>query len=622
MAQRDDMIIQLSVLQKGVREALASVRQLRAQALGVESASGVASKGLQKVGTEAKKAGTEGAKSMKALNRSMLGAVGVFAAFKAVRFSREVFDQVSAFGELADQIDNTFGKESAGRIKAFAETISGSVGRSIPELLDVAGKLRLRMSRDFSNQEAEELVKPLLQVSADLSSIFDRDMNEVSDALASALTGTTKPGAGLGLALKVGDLAEFAKTSKAKITAMKTEARQRLIIAKIRHDAAIAEGDAARTIDSLSNRVRALKARWENVLYLNQDKLAPIFHEFVDIAENIAGATMRVAEVFKGWAQTLSEPQGQMLIFLGAAVAIKVALMSTIGAIALIAAGVALLIDDFMVWKQGGDSMLGSIEGLGEVFEDVWFIVKEVGKAYMIMGEALWQYVIKPIVEDLWEGFKRVVKGIRQLIEGDFIGGIKNIFMGLIPWVLSFIGGPILKLFGKLGLFIGKYLFGKLPSVVMGIIPKLIGLFKVAAKHIGGFISEAIMQAVRLIPGASKLLGMGKGLVGKLFGGGAKAASAAAQSPIVQAAKASATNKAGQFIGSNAGSAGNLTAAALNAQAQRALTGNSANDNRQATIHNEFNINGGTGDVAGQVEGAMSSFDPFDVQQDVGIVNE
>lgn len=187
---------------------------------------------------------------------AFLGATVAFQATgKAIKAATDTTEELNKSFEV-------FGPASA-QIEEFAETTASSLGIANVEALRATGIFgNLFRAIGIGQADAAEMSKTLVTLAADLASFNNADPTLVLQNLRSGLAGEAEPLRKFGIFLSEARVQQEAlnatgKESVKQLTQQeKTQARFNIIL----RDSAIAQGDFARTQESLANQTRILKA--------------------------------------------------------------------------------------------------------------------------------------------------------------------------------------------------------------------------------------------------------------------------------------------------------------------------------------------------------------------------
>lgn len=194
--------------------------------------------------------------------------------------------------ELQSAFNQTFG-QMQGAMNAWAEATGNAMGRSTQEMQRGANAFGMFFNQAApTKQAAAELSQTFAVLAQDLSSFFNVDPTTALEKLRSGLSGESEPlrdfgvfmteaavkakAMEMGLASAGGELTEQAKIM----------ARAKLIL----EGTTQAQGDVARTSDSLANRTRATQAAFDELKVSVGDKLQPVMLALLGVADKVLGA--------------------------------------------------------------------------------------------------------------------------------------------------------------------------------------------------------------------------------------------------------------------------------------------------------------------------------------------
>ena len=343
-----------------------------------------------------------------------------------------------AFGDNRQDVQNwaTTFAEAAGRSKYGMEAMAGTLGAVLNPLLDD--------NKDLSAEAA----KNLSQLAVDLGSFYNVADSQAVNALRAGLTGETEPLKRLGIVMT--EVALKAYMLEQGITAdyhsmgiaAKTELRYNFLMAKT----AMVQGDAARTSMEYANSSKAFKTALVDVATVVGLKLLPGMRWLMNVMKQGAMTFRKAAEHSKILEASLLV-LGAIVVALG--VKLWIAFAPVIVPIALLAAKLALivlLVDDFLTFLDGGDSIIGrfidTIFGPGSATA----AVKALHEAWQGL-KILWIQDIKPVFEMLQELFEGAIKfwvedGIPAISKFfDYLGTKINWALDKVQAFFDFISG-------------------------------------------------------------------------------------------------------------------------------------------------------------------------------------
>jgi len=204
-----------------------------------------------------------------------------------------VFDQMRKATQAASNLNEQVNKsevvfsDSAREINAWSQTTAGAFGISQRAAIEAAaGFGQILETAGLNQARAAQLSKSLVELSADMASFNDIDPAEALDKLRSGLAGEAEPLRRVGVLLSETRVQQEAYASG--IAAVGSElTEQQKVLARyqlIVKDTKTAQGDFARTSESLANKQRILSASTEELQAKIGTKLVPVTSDFVEIA--------------------------------------------------------------------------------------------------------------------------------------------------------------------------------------------------------------------------------------------------------------------------------------------------------------------------------------------------
>jgi hypothetical protein len=197
----------------------------------------------------------------------------------------------SSLNEAASKVDVVFG-DAQGTVEDFASTAAESFGISERAALEAAGTLgNLVVSMGGTQDAAADMSVDLVSLAGDLASFNNLDTAEVLEKIRSGLVGEIEPLRSLGVNFDAATVAARALTiAQAEgrdeaSEADKVMARYQLIL----EQTTTAQGDFARTSDSLANQQRVATAELENSAAAIGQRLLPVAADAVSMVADLAG---------------------------------------------------------------------------------------------------------------------------------------------------------------------------------------------------------------------------------------------------------------------------------------------------------------------------------------------
>lgn len=253
-------------------------RDLRSAAARVEQSLGKTASGAQKTAAAAAKLG-DGL----SVASAGLGALGIAA-----------LNAASSEEEAASKSANVFGRWNQ-QVEEFAETAADSFGIARAEALNAAADFG-NMFKSLPKDEAADMSVALVKLAADLASFNDQDPSEMLNKLRSGLAGEAEPLRRFGVnisaarveakALELG----IAGVNEELTDAQKIQARYAVIL----EDTATAQGDVARTADSVANQQRRVAAQARDLAADFGRSLIPVAQQVLGVTSDMIGAFGRL----------------------------------------------------------------------------------------------------------------------------------------------------------------------------------------------------------------------------------------------------------------------------------------------------------------------------------------
>jgi hypothetical protein len=238
-------------------------------------------------------------------------AAGLAAAAGGVALGVGLAKSIGAASDLNEEISKStvlFGK-SSDQVNAWAKTTASAIGISRREALQAAGNFGAMFSTiGVGDKTSAQMSTRLVKLGADLASFSNQDPKEMLDKLRSGLAGEAEPLRRFGIllseqrvkqeAVRLGLVKQGAELTEQQ----KVAARYSLIL----RDAGKANGDFARTSDSLANEQRVARAEIE-------DLSASIGNAFLPVAAKTLGVVNRLIPVLGQGAAAISSKVGPVI---------------------------------------------------------------------------------------------------------------------------------------------------------------------------------------------------------------------------------------------------------------------------------------------------------------------
>lgn len=253
--------------------------------------------------------------------------------------------------------------ESSEAVLNWSQKFGDAAGRNRFELQETAAVLGAVLN-PLMNKNAEaaaEMSMGLTELTADLGSFFNLADKDVMEKLRAGITGEAEPLKRLGIVMNEATLKAFAlskgitKNVKSMTIAEKTALRYEFILDQTQS----AQGDAIKTADGWANSSKAVTSKLKELATTIGLKILPFMTRMANFTKTLISGFMNFTKGTK-----LLEGA---LVGLGAvATAIAVKMMIAFAPViipmlklAAVVGLIALAVDDFLTFLDGGDSIIG-----------------------------------------------------------------------------------------------------------------------------------------------------------------------------------------------------------------------------------------------------------------------
>lgn len=223
-------------------------------------------KTLKQAETQAKTGSARIGKEFSAgLKKALLPAVGALGLLVV-----GAVKSVNAASDLGEQINKAtvVFRGSEKQMISWSETTASALGISQRAALEAAGVFgNMLVPMGLAREEAGDMSRTMVELAADMASFNNADPSEVLDSLRAGLAGETEPLRRFGVFLNQARIEEEAlrmglvKQGEKLDAAAKAQATYSIIL----KDTTDAQGDFARTSDSMANSQRIMKAEVEDL---------------------------------------------------------------------------------------------------------------------------------------------------------------------------------------------------------------------------------------------------------------------------------------------------------------------------------------------------------------------
>lgn len=247
-------------------------------------------------------------KSLSSAYKSLAGSVSALGTtFTRLYYAgRRVLDVLlNLFEESSDYIEtlnlfNVTMRDGAEAAREYAQEVNDALGIDVADWLEYQGKFQNMVTGyGVAEEQAAEMSKTLTQLSYDLSSVFNTDVETAFTKLESALSGQIKALKQWGVDVSVASLKQYMlnKGISASWNSLNTAQKAMLRYSYILEKTSVFQGDLARTLVTPANAMRILEAQITqfkralgNLVSVLAVKVIPYVQAFLElITELIAG---------------------------------------------------------------------------------------------------------------------------------------------------------------------------------------------------------------------------------------------------------------------------------------------------------------------------------------------
>ena len=192
---------------------------------------------------------------------------GIQAAKAIGKFIGEAISAASDLAEVQNVVDVTFG-DSARQIQTWSEQAGKQYGLTETQAKRYASTIGAMLkSQGTAQKDVLEMSESLAGLAADMASFYNLDFDTAFEKIRAGISGETMPLKQLGINMSVANLEAFAlEQGITKSYAAMSQGEQTMLRYQYLMKAtADAQGDFARTSDSMANATRRVQASWETI---------------------------------------------------------------------------------------------------------------------------------------------------------------------------------------------------------------------------------------------------------------------------------------------------------------------------------------------------------------------
>ncbi len=233
--------------------------------------------------------------------KKLAGTVALaFGTAALVNFGKESLMLASDIEEVQNVIDVTFGR-GAKQIEEFAKSAAEAYGLSELSAKQYTGTMGAMLkSSGLAVSAAQEMSIALTGLTGDLASFYNLDTDTAFEKIRSGISGETEPLKQLGINMSVANLEAYALTQgiTKSYNAMSQAEQVMLRYNYLVSVTADAQGDFARTSNSLANQLRILSLNFDQLKIAVGNALMPIAQAVLPGINAIISALTKLAHVF------------------------------------------------------------------------------------------------------------------------------------------------------------------------------------------------------------------------------------------------------------------------------------------------------------------------------------
>ena len=268
------------------------------------------------VEAEAEAAGRASSSKFKsAFTGALTAAGGLFAGVQLFDFGRDAIFKAGDIEQSIGAVDAVF-KGSADRMHEYAATASSTVGISTNAYNELAAKLGASLKNGGTSiDELGEKTNGLIQLGADLSSLYGGSTQEAIDAISAALRGEMDPIERYGISLN--DAALTAKGLELGIKkvggSFSTQEKQLITQALLFEQSTDAQGNFSRESDTFAHKMQVASARMEDMKTKIGSALLPTVVNLMDaFGEKLNPVLTEVGGGFKAFGASWEKFDGDV----------------------------------------------------------------------------------------------------------------------------------------------------------------------------------------------------------------------------------------------------------------------------------------------------------------------
>lgn len=398
----------------------------------------------------------------------------------AAAFGVKAVGAASDLNETLSKTEQVFG-EAVGQVTSFADKMAESFGLPKTEILDAASNIGLvAKASGLSEAAAADMSTEMSQLAADASSFFNVPLPQALEKIRSGLVGEAEPLRSFGVLLSAAAVEEkavaagIAEAGEELTEQQKVMARAMLI----QEGMTDASGDLARTQDSVANRTRELKGRFQNFTAEIGQRLLPVAEKVLSWAGDHMPAAMDAVSSFidnrliPTFNRISSWWEANGPTIMAAVAAVKDAIQAAFDIISDVVGTAVETVRGWFGRFEGTMSdnesrvagfytkIKGIIDQIAPLFRSAFDAVKAIVSTVLSIIQGFWDRFGRHIVDfamrtfsrllDFISGIFKALRGVFEVFAGLFTGdwsrmwqGVKDIFAGVWDAIKALLGQAI-----------------------------------------------------------------------------------------------------------------------------------------------------------------------------------
>lgn len=380
-------------------------------------------------------------KSIENLAKKALGFIGVsLSVAGATSFIKSCVAAASEVEEMQNKFDVVF-QGINDEVDAWAENYADAINRNKNDIKTyLADQQNLLVGFGMTRQEGAELSKQMTTLALDLASFANLDEATSVNAMTKAVMGQSEAAKTLGAVLNESTRAQAMETLglKGKYDALDQLTKMQVNYQAILQQSPDAIGDCERSMGSYESTMRGFNSKLKELKEMIGQFFMPVAKKILDVGTKGIIKLRDAVTKLKDFANRVGGAE-KLLKFLGVTIATVMAVLKfdkikkglsdivslltkvNIKTLAIVAGIVilALLVEDFISFMQGKDSVLGDIlsangidpEAVRSKIKSIWETVKNTFEKIKDFLSKTWEN-IKVFLSDAWTSIKAIAQKV------------------------------------------------------------------------------------------------------------------------------------------------------------------------------------------------------------------